>query len=301
MMAFYTKIDEVGRKTFYPTPELEKMLQKQDRIADKDLRVFRSSNRMQRLLEDVLSSRGFKRDYDAREWRKKSAQAVKKSIFDWADKAMQPFKFADEIKPPLLQQVLKMDSVSDDELDKYPDYAAATKFLKEHGWWHREENKTWYSPQNVNSAPKVTVAQLIHESWAHYMQQFGQHPNALFISEKCLFEFRDEHPYGLQGIHYGSTYQGMVLYRGENGVKPYCCTIAELNKGMTPMAELMNEKGEVVAKIFQEHQKALLKHLKLGVGDIVPVKKERAPKAVKPKPPKKITPPSQMGRKLLSD
>jgi len=134
-MAFFSSTDELGRKTFHPTKELDALL-KQDRITDVDLRQFRSSNKVEHLLKSVLKNRGFERQEWMRQWARetspKAAKPKKSLISHFTDM----LKSAPKAEPGKVWMLPPTVSVAE-RVNQ-----AVHAFILEHA---REPNKLWIS------------------------------------------------------------------------------------------------------------------------------------------------------------
>jgi hypothetical protein len=278
MMAFYTEYTENGQKRFQPTKELRDLLS-QDRVTDKDLQVFRSSNRVEQLLRKIFQDRGFEYSHSNREW-VRFASKKKALVSHLADTLNQVFTH----KMVQSRQVLH----------------------------------------------KVSVAQKVDEAVNQFMTKMGQHPNKLWISDEDWYELAshialyDLPSYGVHTLP-PSIYLGMKVELIPNGKSLFVGIAAD---GATNVGDEVtykvfgdevtyNEEGKVTGKVFfgensggsscanptsevffggqqaGKTQKALEEAFKRGV-KAAGKNFEQAPLSGK----KRITPPSQLKRKL---
>ncbi len=327
-MAFYTTYQENGAKRFHPTPDLEKVLE-QDRIKEADLKAFRSSNRVEDLLEKVLQKRGFSHDYSAREWVRIDAKPKPKSlgtVFDWAQKKLNPlansklgmpFMLADEadiLSDGRLAQVklaiLRKDRPITEKdillLKNGPVAKAVIGLLEDDGWSYYADTQDWRPPK-VKS-----VADRVYEAMAAYQMQFGVLPNKLWISNQEWHGLTyKENPYSGGGVR---MYQGMKVELMAPGTKLFVGTAADEH---VAAEEIFDQEGKLAGKVYfgsnqaGKTEKMFQEAYDKGMLDGIAAKGAKAITALdkiqgrkskvashSPPPTKKIIPPSQLKRKL---
>jgi hypothetical protein len=363
MMAFWTKYEENGARRYLPTPDLEHLL-KQERISAVDIRQFRSSNKVSRLLDKVLQKRGFVRDYDTSEWVRKAQNngSVTSQIHEWAKahlgissqktvatliagedlksgdfvmnsggsvvKAisqkpigvaiehalkfgkinvelipagaqfvnnengevvnavfvteMPHIVFGDEVDPSahkvqeILHNLPKLKSISDKQIlaiDSLDDSKYLVAKLQQAGWFYAQNHMAWYPPKPISD--------VIDEKVYGYKNQFGQSPNSLHIGSDDWLRLCSQVP----GIDFEASvgahpkqYHGMQVTIMPPGSKLFVSTIA------TGSVEPLKDEIFEVANPFKE------------IGGPWAIKIKAAEPVVEK--PKRITPPSQMKRKL---
>lgn len=127
MMAFTTHYDDAGHKSYFPTKELRDLL-RNDSIKQWELQQFRSSNRVERLLKEILKKQGFQEAVDKSVWVRKPKGTLKvmKKAGDWfQDNEGQRF-VPPAPKPSVAERVS----------------GAVRAFMTEHA---RQPNKLWIS------------------------------------------------------------------------------------------------------------------------------------------------------------
>lgn len=151
-MAFYTVVDDVGRKTFHPTHELKALLQ-QDRVSEADLRVFRSSNKVEYLLTEVMKKRGFEHRYSHRDWVRVAPDAAKpkKSLISHFNDTLGMVKAALQAKK--VAQGCQIHVVSGQNAGK-TQAAIEAAF---HAGAHAAVEKSFYNPQTDKQVTTMTL------------------------------------------------------------------------------------------------------------------------------------------------
>jgi hypothetical protein len=229
MMAFHTIFDDMGRKQFLPSPALKDLL-KQDRIMEKDVRCFRSSNRVNRLIDRVFEQHGFA--WVSGCWMRKKADA------------------------PALQT---------------------------------EKYKSILPPK-----PGITlsVASKISAAVYSYMKSYGHTPNTLFICPLDLQTLQQEN-YGFgSGLHYGCTWQGMVIIQSSGGITvAHASQAPPMSKQFSPyQTEKFNKLfGSAILPITEFKKAVHVLASKQGDAQRAPLQKKVV---------KRIVPHSQLKRKL---
>lgn len=300
MMAFYTVYREDGAKQYRPTPDLEKMLG-QDQVTQEELSQFRSSNKVEALLGNVLKNRGFKKDWENKRWvRGPSVHGDDVGHDQYQLKAIE--KLIAERQGPIGELFVKQ--IEDSSAVSY-----LLQRLNKEGWQYRGDIRAYWPPPK-----KPSVDERVQQAMHTYMLQFGQPPNKLWISNKDWYELTYKLTYKENPFSGGAASGGLRLYQGMKvelmapGAELFVGTAADTNQSNPSKLEGVHH-GSIISD-----DKSVPVGIALGTSALdgtVPIQLLSPIKFLhvdEPEPPKprhgeqaarkRITPPSQLKRKL---